>query len=243
MAQQFRLVSARAHLPNQHRQSEGKGKENMEDNNTENNINGSSGSSERHTSNNIAQRFSRQISRSILPALRNLVRSNRTQRARVAPEAGQLNTSITGPAPPSPQQENSPNSAGSPLTEPLHCANNEGENVDISPPAALESASEHDEALQLSPASLLPNFTNLMDDTAMSEEVEAGTPTNPRQRYRLVVYFEERSPEEHPTARYVAVIVGRLDELQFLVSCTPYPSPAPTPLLSSLSNRPSIFPI
>jgi len=44
------------------------------------------------------------------------------------------------------------------------------------------------------------------------------SPTNTRQRYRLVVYFEERSQEEHPTARYVAVIVGRLDELQFLLS-------------------------
>jgi len=61
----------------------------------------------------------------------------------------------------------------------------------------------------------LPNLMD--DDTTFPEDMDT-SPSNARQRYRLVVYFEERSPEEHPTARYVAVIVGRLDELQFLLS-------------------------
>jgi len=61
-------------------------------------------------------------------------------------------------------------------------------------------------------------LNNLLDDdnSPQNEDSDANS-THPRQRYRLVVYFEERSPEEH-TARYVAVIVGRLDELQFLLS-------------------------
>jgi len=69
----------------------------------------------------------------------------------------------------------------------------------------------------------LNNLNNLMDDDTQAQLQnndggDGNQQTNPRQRYRLVVYFEERSPEEQPTARYVAVIVGRLDELQFLLS-------------------------
>jgi len=89
----------------------------------------------------------------------------------------------------------------------------------MSPPVPPESVPPHSEEEGLShttsPNSALNSLLN--GDVAQSDDMDTN-PTNSRQRYRLVVYFEERSPEEQPTARYVAVIVGRLDELQFLLS-------------------------
>lgn len=51
-----------------------------------------------------------------------------------------------------------------------------------------------------------------------------------------MVYFEERSQEEHPTARYVAVIVGRLDELQFLLSSSNTSERGFSDMLNNLFN-------
>lgn len=191
-----------------------------------------SGSSSRSPT--IAQRFSRQISRTVLPALRNLVRSNRSPQQRATRQDS--NTSIPQPnsSQPIPIPETS-QSVNSPLTEQPNIFTNVHE-PPLSPlsphsplpplpssPLLEESLSpiEPPEPQETEDVDSLPNLIDDNDSTTTNssqlEDMDTST-TNTRQRYRLVVYFEERSPEEQATARYVAVIVGRLDELQFLLS-------------------------
>lgn len=202
---------------------------------------GGNGSSSRSPS--LAQRFSRQISRGILPALRNLVRSNRSQqRSRVAPEhphteLAPMTTSTTiqqpppeNPLPDSQQPSNPPITCTTTSTQPsvsdipINFVPPPPPLPELPPPLIDDDEPPQLEQLPLNPLAALSNLIN--NEAPPSEDADApSTTTNSRQRYRLVVYFEERSQEEQPTARYVAVIVGRLDELQFLVSfmCTLIP--------------------
>lgn len=189
-------------------------------------------------------RVGRLWSRTILPALRNLVRSNRPQRSRVAPEAEQSSPSLTSTNITStttqsnlPLPETIPDTieninSDSSTDPPLICTNvqepSEQQNPEpSSPPPLLPSPSpleplaslNNETGLQLlNNIEALANLNNLRGEENQTEEIDPNSP-NGRQRYRLVVYFEERSQQEQqPAARYVAVIVGRLDELQFLVS-------------------------
>jgi hypothetical protein len=124
-----------------------------------------------------------------------------------------------------------------------------------SPPPSPPSQQQDDllplfDADPISPSSetglqILSNLANLDNNTDNNsasaspltnpEDMDT-SPTNTRQRYRLVVYFEERSQEEHPTARYVAVIVGRLDELQFLLASSNTQERGFSDILNNLFN-------
>lgn len=170
---------------------------------------------------NLAQRFGRQISRTILPALRNLVRT-RPQRPRGA-EGEQSSTSTTSTNTTTPETILEPTENVEPPTD-LLCTNEQDSSTELNNPPTSPPPLEpippinNETGLQLlNNLDALANFSNLRDENP-SEEVDTTNPTNTRQRYRLVVYFEERTQQEQPAARYVAVIVGRLDELQFLVS-------------------------
>eukprot|EP00026_Physarum_polycephalum_P008224 Phypoly_transcript_08303.p1 GENE.Phypoly_transcript_08303~~Phypoly_transcript_08303.p1 ORF type:complete len:364 (+),score=49.93 Phypoly_transcript_08303:35-1093(+) len=216
----------------------------MEESNPDNNGSSNHTGSNGRQNNNIAQRFSRQISRTILPALRSLVRSNRTQQ--------RTRTSISEPSiPPQPivpispleSTENIPPSSPTLATDPLICTNVQEppQQQDDIPPLIAEEPSlpSIENGLQiLNNLGDLANLDTNTDNstTNISTEDMDTSPTNSRQRYRLVVYFEERSQEEHPTARYVAVIVGRLDELQFLLSSSNTSERGFSDILNNLFN-------
>lgn len=196
------------------------------------------GSGERQRSPNLAQRVGRQLSRSILPALRNLVRSNRSQqRSRVAPEESRPQDMVHVPppnVPEGPPASSSQAQAPDCTTAQPNASPNISDIPNASPPLPPLIEDEGDfpstTTTTTTAANTIAALNNLINnhhnmnmtepDTQQlqADDMDTTNNTNSRQRYRLVVYFEERSPEEQPTARYVAVIVGRLDELQFLLS-------------------------
>jgi len=208
--------------------------------------------------NNFTARLGRQLSRGLLPALRNLVRTRRGSRTReteadVDARSSHRDVAMTeaSSAPPtSPSAERSIDAVES--SEPdniMDRIDTEDQTASlIQPPLANPPSSSTSDNMDITERinnaintnlnSLLnnafpglpsfppmPRMSNLLGNQAANTEdgpAPTSPPSNPdaRQRYRLVVYFEERSQEEQPTARYVAVIVGRLDELQSLLAST-----------------------
>eukprot|EP01111_Echinosteliopsis_oligospora_P001692 TRINITY_DN1247_c0_g1_i1.p1 TRINITY_DN1247_c0_g1~~TRINITY_DN1247_c0_g1_i1.p1 ORF type:complete len:412 (+),score=113.55 TRINITY_DN1247_c0_g1_i1:148-1383(+) len=113
-------------------------------------------------------------------------------------------------------------------------------------PSLLRHAARHQSRDESSPL-LAPSSSSIHDNTPDHMDIDGeSTSIEPsagpggeggRQRYRLVVYFEERAQEDQTaTARYVAVIVGRLDELQFLLTNANNPERSFTDMLDHLFN-------